>query len=351
MVMYVTESATSHFARVIAWAVTACSLTACTLSQAPPPADNNTATDQQMIIGGMSDNTSWCVAELFIHDPGATAGVICTCSVIGFGDTCLTAAHCVDPRVIGTGKVFEVKTDVNGLAPTTFAVGTSTAFDPRFDPNNLPAGHDFGIVRMPNRWVVPGSPCFRSSVNLSAGVSLIGFGSNTHSDTGAGVRRHVGASIVASDSLTFRAGNSNAQACHGDSGGPAIQSPLGWPSVVGVTSFGTDTSPSQVCVNGSTAGRVDASADWIDQNVPCGNGVCEPGLGESASTCPFDCHSCGDGICAWGPENTTNCPGDCLVCGNGSCDFPEDSNSCPDDCGFQCLSGDPSILCLQGPTN
>ena len=349
-----TELATSHRMLVVVLAATACLLTACTLNQAEMTADNtadnNVATNEQSIIGGSLDGTSWCVAELFVHAPGATTGTICSCSIIGFGDTCLTAARCVDPRVVGTGKVFEVKTATNGSTPSTFAVGTSTAFDPRWNPANPNAGHDIGIVRMPNRWVVPGSPCFRGSVNLSTVVTLVGYGSNTHSNTGSGVRRLGVASIASSDSLLFRAGNSNTQACYGDIGGPAIQRPNNWPTVVGVTSFVTDVSTLS-CVNGSTSSRVDASADWINQNVPCGNGTCEPSLAETASSCPFDCHTCGDGICAWGPENTSNCAVDCLVCGNGSCDFPEDSNSCPQDCGFQCLKGDPSILCLQGPEN
>lgn len=344
-----TESAAFYRMLVVALAVTTCPLTACTLNQAEATMDNNVATDEQSIIGGTLDDTSWCVAELFVHDPGVTTGTICTCSIIGFGDTCLTAAHCVDPRSVGAGKVFEIRTATNVSTPSTFTFGTSTTFDPRYDPNNLNGGHDFGIVHMANSWVGPGTPCFRGSVDLSRAVSLVGYGSNTHTNTGAGVRRAVSVPIVSSNSLLFQAGNSNAQACHGDSGGPAIQS-NGWPTVVGVTSFGTDMN-GQVCFNGSVSGRVDSSADWINQNVPCGNGICEPQLGESASSCPFDCHACGDGICAWGPENTSNCAVDCLVCGNGSCDFPEDSSSCPEDCGFQCLRDDPSILCLRDPAS
>jgi hypothetical protein len=193
--------------------------------------------------------------------------------------------------------------------------------------------------------------CVRDAVNVSSNVALVGFGSNTHSNTGSGVRRAVAASIVSVDSLMFRAGNSNAQACHGDSGGPAIQlAANGRRAVVGVTSFGMDQSP-QVCFGGSFSSRVDSATAWINQNVPCGNDICEPQFAENTSSCPTDCHVCGDGICAWGPENTGNCAVDCLVCGNGSCDAPEDSSNCPDDCGFQCAKDDPSILCFQDPEN
>lgn len=50
---------------------------------------------------------------------------------------------------------------------------------------------------------------------------------------------------------------------------------------------------------------------------PCGNGVCEPHLGEDCWECPADCIGgvykgtyCGDGICQY-KENCVNCPKDC----------------------------------------
>lgn len=49
---------------------------------------------------------------------------------------------------------------------------------------------------------------------------------------------------------------------------------------------------------------------------------------------------CGDGACAF-PENSETCPEDCppptpvfggTVCGDGTCAFPESYNTCPEDC-------------------
>lgn len=325
-----------------------CSIAACTANHDEPTADRHVAVDEQPIIGGVPNDTYWCVAELLIHDPGVSSGTICSCTVIGLGDTCLTAAHCVDPRVIGAGKQFQVRLSTDPSIPLQLSTGTSTTFDPQWDPNNMAGGHDFGLVRMSPSWTGIASVCGRGNVDLSSFVTLVGFGANTHSDTGVGVRRAIGTSIVSADSLLLHAGNSNAQACHGDSGGPAIQQQNGERNVVGVTSFGTDQLP-QVCFNGSFSARVDSATNWINQNVPCGNGVCEPQFGETITSCPHDCHVCGDGFCAWGPENITNCAVDCDICGNGSCDGDENSSSCPADCGFQCEGDDPSILCFQAP--
>jgi hypothetical protein len=71
----------------------------------------------------------------------------------------------------------------------------------------------------------------------------------------------------------------------------------------------------------------------------CGDGVCDPALGESTITCPGDCPPppgyCGDGTCDPGlGESTVTCPGDCpLVCGDGFCNIAGgELQSCPSDC-------------------
>jgi hypothetical protein len=84
----------------------------------------------------------------------------------------------------------------------------------------------------------------------------------------------------------------------------------------------------------------------------CGNGFCEPWLGENVTTCPIDCSSapiCGNGVCEVG-ENSTNCPSDCsqsAYCGDGVCNNGETCSSCPQDCG----SCPPSQYCGDGVCN
>jgi hypothetical protein len=62
----------------------------------------------------------------------------------------------------------------------------------------------------------------------------------------------------------------------------------------------------------------------------CGDGVCQPEVNESVSSCRADCGTCGDGVC-FGSENAGNCYSDCH-CGNGVCDAGETPSTCSADC-------------------
>ena len=125
----------------------------------------------------------------------------------------------------------------------------------------------------------------------------------------------------------------------------------------------------------------------------CGDGVCEPARGEDCLSCandclgrqqgrasaryccgdgagqnPIDCGDprcsagnaacgdvafcCGDGTCADGPEDSFSCPLDCGAppsCGDASCDPSEDRCSCPQDCGTP--AADEQGLCADGIDN
>lgn len=73
----------------------------------------------------------------------------------------------------------------------------------------------------------------------------------------------------------------------------------------------------------------------------CGDGLCQLGEGENATTCPEDCHAvCGDGACT-GNETHGSCANDCPVsCGDGSCDGSETYQTCPGDCPAPPVCGD-----------
>jgi hypothetical protein len=94
----------------------------------------------------------------------------------------------------------------------------------------------------------------------------------------------------------------------------------------------------------------------------CGNGFCEPWLGENATNCPNDCGSapiCGNGVCEVG-ENSTTCPNDCgqsAYCGDGSCNNGENCSTCSQDCGIcptcgngRCELGETYLSCPQDCT-
>jgi secreted trypsin-like serine protease len=242
------------------------SMAACAVDGADGLDEDAVATDEQSIIGGTVDNGDPSVVAIFAHAPGATSGSLCSGTVVS-SRTVLTAAHCVDPRVVGSGLVFEVLTGTSLSGAPSLAV-SSTAFDPGFDVNNLGAGHDIGVVRLAQATTLRPIAINRShTLNTRASVKLVGYGTNTHSNTGAGTKRTVTTSITAQNALLVQIGNSNRQTCHGDSGGPAFQTLNGVQTIIGVTSFGSDNSETSVCFGGGVDTRVDAVLAFIDSHL------------------------------------------------------------------------------------
>jgi len=240
----------------------ACSMAACAMDQID---DDAVSTDDQSIIGGTTDNGDPSVVAIFVHAPGATSGSLCSGTVVS-STAVLTAAHCVDPTVIGTGQVFEVLVGTTLSTATSLAV-TSTAFDSAFNVNNLTAGHDVGMLRLAAATTLTPIAINRSTTLTNAAVTLVGYGTNTHSNTGAGTKRTATTSIVAANTLLVQIGNSNVQTCHGDSGGPAFQTLNGVQTIIGVTSYGSDNSTTSVCFGGGVDTRVDAMLAFIDAHL------------------------------------------------------------------------------------
>jgi secreted trypsin-like serine protease len=237
-------------------------LTACIVG------DSSTGGSKEDIIGGTVDLGDPSVVAIFAHQPGATSGSICTGTVIA-PTTVLTAAHCVDPRVVGDGNVFDVYVGTQLGENPPLAVA-SVKFDPAFDVNNLEGGHDIAVVKLAQPTALAPLPVNRGALGKGP-VRLVGFGMSTHANfpnvpSGVGVKRQVTTTIQSATDTLVTIGDTSNQTCHGDSGGPAFQVIDGQEVIIGVTSFGSDLSTDIVCLFGGTDTRVDAYTAFIDAN-------------------------------------------------------------------------------------
>jgi V8-like Glu-specific endopeptidase len=277
----------------------------------------------------------------------------------------LTAAHCVDPEVLGLAsqdavtaamKVhFNTVDVVNDLGTVVDAIATFK--DPAFSKAHL-GSSDIGLVQLktPVTDVVP------SPINLNPALSpvgtivtIVGYGSTEKAGAGTiGVqfelRNRMSASCptlgAGSDTnLLCFAQTDHKGTCQGDSGGPAFAMIDGQLTVVAVTSFGD-----QQCDAYGADTRIEVEQAFLVQHVPeligclaendcpsrrmCFAHKCiaEPfsdtGIGSVCETAA-DCDSA---VCAVSSQDGKRCS---LTC------RPSDPGSCPD--GFECLKSSTSV--------
>lgn len=233
------------------------------------PTETNTNVNESPIIGGTTDYGDPSVVAIFAHPANSNYGSLCTGTVVS-ARAVLTAAHCVDPRVVGSGNVFEVyQGTVFGSSSTKLAV-SATAFDTAFDPSHLERGHDVAIVTLSQPTTLKPIPFNQSpltNASYSVPVRIVGYGANSHSNTGAGTKRMVQTGIDSISSLFVQIGGSSQQTCHGDSGGPALQVINGAETIIGVTSFGSDRSSTSVCFGGGYDTRLDSYSTFINSHL------------------------------------------------------------------------------------
>ncbi|HEY2746294.1 MAG TPA: trypsin-like serine protease [Polyangia bacterium] len=206
----------------------------------------------EAIINGMDDSTSDPSVVMVISQvPNSNMASLCTGEVIS-PHVVLTAAHCVDPAVIGAGAVTYVY--IGGVLmmpvpPADLLATQAVEFDTAFDMNHPENGHDVGLailttatnlVPLPyNQVAVPGA-----MVNQAA--RLVGYGITMASDsTGAtaGTRRTAPTVLAGVDTTFVGLQDGMHGICEGDSGGPAFMTYGSTERIVGVTSFGFNNCP------------------------------------------------------------------------------------------------------------
>ncbi|WP_438029217.1 S1 family peptidase [Sorangium sp. So ce233] len=244
---------------------TAAILSACTAEVDDLPPSETDATSAA-IIGGTIDHGDPAVVELVAgrpEEPGTEER--CTATLIS-PTVLVTAAHCTIPweyedytvqAFFGTSRSSGEGTLVNVKEVHTH---------PDYDFRDIKLGSDIGVAILEEPVDVEPVPYNRvplTQAQIGQPVRLIGFGED---ETGwGGVKMHVSTTVHTVEPLRLGFGDAAHHTCKGDSGGPALMSVDGVPTIVGVTSYG-ESSDGQVCTSGWHT-PVDRYLDFVDQFV------------------------------------------------------------------------------------
>jgi len=290
----------------------------------------------QSIINGTTDSGDPAVVLVISQVPGSQVGNLCTGEIIA-PHVVLTAAHCVDPNVVGSGAKFVVftGTTLSSTAPTSDFLGVAEVhFDTMFDASNPEGGHDVGVVILKNPTAITPVPYNRTPLPQSMvgqAARLVGYGITDGNDTmgtSAGTRRQAPTKLASFDAMLLNFEDMQHNICEGDSGGPAFMTIDGQERIVGVTSFGIQSCP---LTQPGTDTRVDSYVDFIDRYVVqfdpppvAAGGACS----NDGECFPYRCQDTSVGrMCAQ------------------SCDPAASPSTCPD--GTRCTSVDGQNLCTR----
>lgn len=236
------------------------------------------------IIGGIATSDFPAVNMVIAQVPGSKLASICTGTLVS-PHVILTAAHCLDPRLVGaTAQVsIFIGVDVSIAKAADFRATRATHIHADFDPDRFQQGGDIGVAIFADALDVPPIAMNRSGLTdslIAQPATLVGFGKERGDDADgatAGVKRRVETVMGTYTDRVVRFGQPGMTSCEGDSGGPGLMSIDGSTAVVGVVSFGTPT-----CDREAYDTRVDRYTDWVDGYVE----EADPGYLESMGIDP-----------------------------------------------------------------